>query len=196
MPDPVCHSKACAEHACPRSIHKYGYELGAYRYMRCTTHRGCGQFETVEPLTADEPRRTIVMLDDDGNPEPTPEAVALVLAAAASELPEPVAVAPETAPVEERPALAEEVIPDGGLTVEAPVEAAPPEPEEVTGWPWEHLRTFNPDGTQRPPWPLASWNQWACLACGSRAFNARKCCNDKAMRPVRMEMHTREVTDG
>jgi hypothetical protein len=53
MPDPICHSKACAEHGCTRSQHRAVFEPPAWRFAACMAHRACERFETVEPF--DEP---------------------------------------------------------------------------------------------------------------------------------------------
>jgi hypothetical protein len=68
-------------------------------------------------------------------------------------------------------------------------------PAPAAGWPYEHFRTFNADGSERPSWPLGSWDSWWCPECGARTFEQRECCGSP-MRPVRVEIHTREVSDG
>jgi hypothetical protein len=80
---------------------------------------------------------------------------------------------PETAPVEEQPAPIV-IVPE---RVEGP---APAVVEEAPAIPPDLLLWF--------------YNAFWCQ-CGSRAFEQRQCC-DIPMRPVRVEIHAREVSDG
>lgn len=197
MPDPVCHSKACAASACPRSVHRYGYERGMYRYLKCSTHRACAEFEDVEPLHGWLMEANDGLVDALGSVIDTEAGLRQVKAAGI-----------QTAPVEEQPVLIEEVVTDGRRLSDEPeriTETSAP----ATGGLVERVEPFD-DGCSitlpsigRPVGrlalkrvPLASWNSWWCKTCGARAFNARNCCNDKPMVAVRMVMYAREVTDG
>jgi hypothetical protein len=96
----------------------------------------------------------------------------------------PVAVAPETAPVVEQPVPVEEVVPDGRRLIEVmPERVEGPAPAAV-----EEAPAIPPDSL------LWFYNAFWCQ-CGSRAFEQRQCCGSP-MRPVRVEIHTREVSDG
>lgn len=108
----------------------------------------------------------------------------------------------ETAPVEEQPVLTEEVVPDGRLIevperVEGPVPAAGGVVEHAE--PFDETRSLTPPSLGRPIGrltlervPLSAWDSWSCMACGSRTFERRECCGSP-MRPVRVEIHAREV---
>lgn len=113
MPDPVCHSKACAAHACPRSVHRYGYERGSYRYLKCSTHRGCAEFEDVEPLHGWLMEANDSLVD----------ALGSVIDTEAG-LRQAKAVGIQTAPVEEQPVLIEEVSSDGRRLSDEPERAS------------------------------------------------------------------------
>lgn len=43
-----------------------------------------------------------------------------------------------------------------------------------------------------PSVALATYDAWWCEPCGSRAFNERRCCGNKVMEPIRVEIHARE----
>jgi hypothetical protein len=169
MPDPVCHSKACAGHGCKRSEHRAVFDPPSWRFGPCLTHRNCERFERVgEPLPPLLPMRSPDGTERAGWPE----------AAHETSLP------------------TEEVVPDG-LTVETPVEAAPPGPaigggrgisaERVRALIAAHPFVFKHRSF------LGAYDSWQCEACGSRAFESRTCC-DKVMAPIRVELHTRATS--
>lgn len=136
MPDdPSCRSEACAGR-CNRSEHAMQFSTPSWVYGSCRIHRGCKRFVDIEPLLgpltdAAEIGRRMDLADE------------VLDRPAASELPGPVAVAPETSwyvdnrcphtkaedglcwvpdcpegpdsrrPAAEQPQLVEEVVPDG-----------------------------------------------------------------------------------
>jgi hypothetical protein len=105
-----------------------------------------------------------------------------------SELPAPVALAPERAPVEEQPQLVEEVVSDGErLTEVVPerVEGPAPAGDPLT---LDEVVTVL---AGRSRIPLNAYDAWSCLTCGSRRFEPSACCG-RPMVAVRVEIHARD----
>ncbi len=229
MFDPSCRSSACAERDCPRSIHRF-LGLPGGRYGGCTTHRKCEAFEQVEPVTslplepltegeraaigqrmdrADEviaatfPEEAAYWTEDaDGDPGGPMRS--------ASEVPAPVAVAPEQLDEYCRHTKAEDGlcwVPD---CPEGPDSrsAAPPEPAKGGVFVFdvaeafqrvahpaaadEGIPTFSVD--EIFPTPLESYDAWRCTSCWSRSFKPGRCCK-RSMQAIRMVMYAREVPD-
>jgi hypothetical protein len=108
--------------------------------------------------------------------------------------------------------LIEEVVPDAALIEVAPERVEGPAP--ATGGVVEHVDPTDEGCSLVVPMkgisnervralfagPLAfkrkrflgAYDSWLCEPCGSRAFELRECCGSP-MRPVRVEIHAREV---
>lgn len=231
MPDdPSCRSEACAGR-CKRSEHAMQFSAPSWVYGPCRIHRGCKRFVDVEPflgpLTDDERAeigRRMDLADErlnaaDGLAERIQVASeifheAMVAEVPPAELPGPVAVAPETAPVVEQPLptevvvsdesrghrrVTEEVISDGGRLIGDVVERVEgPAPQLADVLVPQRVRALFAEGgplALKPKRFLGAWDSWWCSPCGSRAFEQRECCG-VPMVAVRMEMHAREVPRG
>jgi len=106
----------------------------------------------------------------------------------ASEVPEPLAVAPAIVPeLVEGPAPAAggvvEPLAEGGCSLFVPLKGISTERVRALGL---GSLAFKRKGF------LGAYDSWMCEPCGSRAFEPRECCGSP-MRPVRVEIHAREV---